>query len=232
MQMDLDLSPFCISEFDFLKSQLDGTAVSPRPRGALGRQQASATPHAGMSRQLAVAGLGVGVAAAACLLGRGPGPVMIPASPAPAAEPSSAAAGAMGLDFTRDGCGGAANSWGGGDWPWISISVILPTYTISQGRACPTSVCAMRACGNTDCSSVAVLRVKKRGLYIDMSMYGVFDTSPPTFQSTPSLLPRLLRRTTPLRTLVSCVFNRLRLTLPSTTACKVHQHKRVTYIML
>ena len=120
----------------------------------------------------------------------------------------------------------------GGDWPWISISVILPTYTISQGRACPTSVCAMRACGNTDCSSVAVLRVKKRGLYIDMSMYGVFDTSPPTFQSTPSLLPRLLRRTTPLRTLVSCVFNRLRLTLPSTTACKVHQHKRVTYIML
>ena len=94
MQMDLDLSPFCISEFDFLKSQLDGTAVSPRPRGALGRQQASATPHAGMSRQLAVAGLGVGVAAAACLLGRGPGPVMIPASPAPAAEPSSAAAAA------------------------------------------------------------------------------------------------------------------------------------------
>jgi len=121
--------------------------------------------------------------------------------------------GAMGLDSSRDGCNGAANSWGGG-----GLALDLNLRHSAGKRQFPGS--CVRPLVYVRCMTVrartAALLCVRRELY--MYMYSVF------FTRKASLVPRLLRPTAPLRTLrlVTCVFNRLSRALASREAaiCK------------
>ena len=126
-------------------------------------------------------------------------------------------AGAMGLDSSRDGCGGAANSWGGrGGEAALDLNLRHSAGKRQFPGSCVRPLVYVR-CMTVRARTAALLCVR-RELYMYMYMYSVF------FTRKASLVPRLLRPTAPLRTLrlVTCVFNRLSRALASREAaiCK------------
>jgi hypothetical protein len=127
------------------------------------------------------------------------------------------ASGALGLDSSRDGCGGAANSWGGG-----GLALDLNLRHSAGNRRFPGSVPPL-VYVHVQCMHVRVQTAARLVCHfvieercIHMSIQCTF------FTRKPSLVPRLLRRTTPLRTLpMSPGHLRLSRTLASTWAVAV-----------